>query len=110
MKHFIKRNDPFTCEYCGKAVPAGTRGTVRNHCPFCLASKHVDQNPGDRLEGCAGRMPAIRAYYLGGQIHLVHRCERCGLERENEAAETPCVAPDDLDLIYALMRKASMEV
>ncbi len=110
MKRFTKRNEPFICEHCKREVPAGTRGTNRNHCPFCLCSKHVDVNPGDRQAVCGGLMRPIRAYYLSGRVTIIHRCDWCGIERQNEAAEFPCEPADDRELIYALMRKAAMEV
>ncbi len=110
MKRFTRRNEPFTCSHCGQAVPPGTRGINRNHCPYCLYSQHVDVNPGDRAAECGGMMPPLRAYYLSGHITIIHRCERCGFERQNRAAESPCEVPDDLDVIYALMRKDSLEL
>jgi hypothetical protein len=110
MKQFTKRNEAFTCAHCGKAVPAGTHGVMRNHCPYCLASLHTDKNPGDRQSTCGGTMKAIQAYYLSGRITLVHRCTRCGLERKNRIAELPCDPPDDLDVIMQLMEQVARSV
>lgn len=110
MKRFTTRNDPFTCEHCGKAVPAGTRGVMRNHCAFCLYGKHVDDHPGDRQATCGGLMQPVHAFYQAKQIVLVHRCQRCGIERHNRAAMPPCATPDDLDVILALMRKSAESV
>ncbi|WDF05905.1 RNHCP domain-containing protein [Shouchella hunanensis] len=31
-------------------------GSYRNHCPFCLYSKHQDIIPGDRASTCGGLM------------------------------------------------------
>ena len=44
--------DVFTCRVCGWPVgpqDAGTRH--RNHCPRCLSSVHLDDEPGDRALG-----------------------------------------------------------
>ena len=48
---FIRKTEDFICEHCGREV----RGNgYTNHCPYCLWSKHVDINPGDRAAGCGG--------------------------------------------------------
>ena len=58
MKQFTKRDESFICENCGKEV--GELGyTSRDHCPHCLYSKHVDINPGDRLNTCKGLLKPI---------------------------------------------------
>lgn len=59
-KRFSKNDSGFVCAHCGKKVePLGY--TSRNHCPFCLWSLHVDENPGDRACECGGEMePDIR--------------------------------------------------
>ena len=44
--NFTEIDEEFICENCGKKV--GKLGySCRNHCPYCLYSKHVDKNPGD---------------------------------------------------------------
>jgi hypothetical protein len=49
-------NTGFRCEHCQQMVQPVTNGSYRNHCPFCLHSKHVDIMPGDRRNpGCQGR-------------------------------------------------------
>lgn len=109
-KRFTKRNEGFRCVQCEREVPPGTKGTIRNHCPYCLFGMHIDDNPGDRQASCGGRMKPIGAFYKGGKAHIQYRCQRCGLERPNQAAEAPCAEPDNRDLIFALMRKASLTV
>ena len=43
-------NDSFPCENCGKMItPEGAGTHHRNHCPYCLCSIHVDNEPGDRI-------------------------------------------------------------
>ena len=43
---FTEIDEEFVCENCGKKVPK-LGYSCRNHCPYCLHSKHVDKNPGD---------------------------------------------------------------
>jgi hypothetical protein len=82
-------NQPFRCGKCrvfvGQTVSGGKH---RNHCPFCLASRHVDlRRPGDRECPCRALMPAIGvAFRADGEQMLVHRCNGCGIERQNRIA------------------------
>jgi RNHCP domain-containing protein len=82
-------NEPFRCGRCrmfvGQTVSGGKH---RNHCPFCLASRHVDlRRPGDRESPCRAVMPAIGvAFRADGEQMLVHRCNGCGIERQNRIA------------------------
>ena len=55
--------DPFTCRVCGRlVVPAGAGSNHRNHCPNCLASVHLDEEPGDRASPCHGVMDPIAVW------------------------------------------------
>ncbi len=97
MPKFIARNDPFVCEQCGKQVePIAFGGSYRNHCPFCLFSKHVDgEIPGDRGNSCQGLMEPIGVTTRRtGEYVLVHRCLKCGFERLNRVA-----GDDDTELL-----------
>jgi hypothetical protein len=96
-------NTGFTCEQCGKAVEPVSDGSYRNHCPFCLYSKHVDNEPGDRLSTCGGLMEPVGAtYHTKKGYQIRHRCLTCGAEQLNKAAlET--VQPDDFDLLIRLV-------
>lgn len=80
-------NDGFVCKHCGQAVKPLTSGSYRNHCPFCLYSKHVDVIPGDRLATCHGLMEPIAVDQSAkkGWI-LIHQCEACGKIQRNKAA------------------------
>ena len=43
--------DSFTCKACGRLVVSDGAGSGhRNHCPNCLSSLHLDNEPGDRFE------------------------------------------------------------
>ena len=46
-KRFKMIDEDYICDVCGDEVKA-LGYTARDHCPNCLASKHVDINPGDR--------------------------------------------------------------
>lgn len=92
------RNEAFTCERCAAAVPAHP-SSVRNHCPSCLWSKHVDVAPGDREAVCGGMMEPVGVEGLRGKWRVVQRCIACGEER-------PCVAApdDDIERLVAAAR------
>jgi DNA-directed RNA polymerase subunit RPC12/RpoP len=95
-------NNSFICEHCGQMVAALTNGSYRNHCPFCLFSKHVDQTPGDRACLCRGLMePAGLRYKPGKGYQIVHRCLKCGVEQVNRVAENT-VQPDWIDVLINL--------
>ena len=85
QRQFQRKSETFVCELCHEEV-VGSGYT--NHCPQCLYSKHVDINPGDRLESCQGLMVPIAIKLKGGQpVSVVHRCQQCGIERSNKLSE-----------------------
>ena len=48
-------HDSFTCKVCGRlCTPQNAGSDHRNHCPNCLASLHVDDEPGDRARHAFG--------------------------------------------------------
>ena len=83
---FTRTAEDFTCDFCGTQVKGNG---YTNHCPNCLASKHVDVNPGDRAATCHGVMEPIGMEVRHGKEYIIHRCEKCGHERPNK------VAPND---------------
>ena len=38
----------------------------RNHCPNCLSSLHVDEEPGDRASDCGGIMEPVAVWVRKG--------------------------------------------
>jgi hypothetical protein len=58
-------------------------GRNRNHCPYCLYSRHVDDSaPGDRASSCGAAMAPVAFFRRPkGEQVLVHRCLGCGFER-----------------------------
>ena len=96
-KRFSKNDSGFICEHCGREVePLGY--TSRNHCPYCLHSKHLDINPGDRASECCGLLVPVHAEISAKKGYVVvHKCERCGEIHKNKAA-----ADDNISLIIKL--------
>lgn len=102
-KLFRNLNEGFICEYCGgKVSPLKYGGHNRNHCPFCLYSKHVDNVvPGDRSSSCRGLMkPVATQTKRTGEYSLIHRCLTCGKISINRVA-----GDDNWDLICELSTK-----
>lgn len=101
-KRFKKNDDGFICANCGLEVqPLGY--SSRNHCPRCLCSLHVDVMPGDRQNSCGGILRPVRVLPdpKKGYV-IIHRCDKCGEERRNRAANEAPVQPDDVDLLIRL--------
>lgn len=97
---FTKIDEEFVCEHCGKQVPK-LGYTSRNHCPYCLYSKHVDVYPGDRSEECHGLLEPIEVELNSKKGYvIVFRCQKCGKIRKNKVAKD-----DNMDKIIALSAK-----
>jgi hypothetical protein len=93
----IHRNEGFVCASCGAEVPPAPGSAVRNHCPACLCSLHVDGAvPGDRASSCHGVMRPVALEMTGGPV-VVQRCARCGHERRNRLHPDWTDAPDRID-------------
>lgn len=102
-KRFTSRNEEFTCEVCSKRV-SPRKKSCRNHCPFCLSSKHIDIFPGDRANTCQGVQKAIGYENFSQKgLVLIFRCERCQAITKNIAAENDPIQADDFDLIIKLL-------
>ena len=80
--------DSFTCKVCGTFVVPDNAGTQnRNHCPHCLSSVHLDNEPGDRMSFCKGIMDPIGVWVRkNGEWALIHRCRICGVLSSNRIA------------------------
>ncbi|MEK7136338.1 MAG: RNHCP domain-containing protein [Patescibacteria group bacterium] len=84
-ENFIKVKEDFICGYCGKDVKGDG---YTNHCPFCLWSKHVDINPGDRGSECGGLMEPEQLEKDGDEFVITHKCLDCGYQKRNKTALT----------------------
>ena len=97
--------ETFVCKACGRTVvPDGAGSSHRNHCPYCLASKHLDVVPGDRAADCGGMMEPIAVWVRkNGEWALIHRCRICGDISSNR------IAADDnpMKLMSIAMRPVS---
>jgi hypothetical protein len=96
-KKFQKKIEDFTCEFCGNQV-TGTGYT--NHCPKCLYSKHVDINPGDRMEACGGLMKPISYDFEKQEYIIIHACQTCGAIKRNKMS-----VEDNFDELLKLTKR-----
>ncbi len=96
MKQFMMRDEGFICEACGKEV-LPLKYSARDHCPFCLCSKHVDIMPGDRKNTCLGILEPIGIEKFKDTYKIVYRCKKCGELHKNIMAKD-----DNMDLIILL--------
>ena len=95
--NFTKIDEDFTCENCGRKVKK-LGYSCRNHCPYCLYSKHVDNMPGDRQEECHGKLRPVGVEIDSKKGYvIIFKCEKCGKIRKNTAAKD-----DNMDLIIKL--------
>ena len=84
-------NSDFQCCHCGGYVSA-SRSLAgvgnRNHCPYCLWSRHLDLfEAGDRLAACKASMRPVSltlkrsrdkyAPAAAGELMLIHLCTTC---------------------------------
>lgn len=105
-RRFTKLNPAFTCLHCHKAVPPSDR-TARNHCPYCLHSRHVDINPGDRAQDCGGLMRPQGYEFRGKKgLSIEFVCLKCQHRGYNIALLDGETVPDDYDQILALTPRA----
>ncbi len=84
----MKQRQSFRCAHCRLDVSTSAPGTAhRNHCPYCLWSRHVDEEPGDRAADCGSSMEPIAITVRGsGEWVLIHRCAGCGELHSNRTA------------------------
>lgn len=91
--------EDFVCEHCEAEVEGDG---YTNHCPKCLWSLHVDDNPGDRANGCAGLMEPLSVEYKSNGSIIMHKCTKCGILKKNVATDN-----DDMGTILQVMRKGA---
>lgn len=103
----------FKCLNCGKGISTDSLiGTLnRNHCPFCLYSKHIDQNiPGDRKSSCQAPMEPVGLTFKHegkdkygkerqGEIMLIHRCLK-----DNKISINRIAGDDDPEIILKIFQ------
>ena len=101
-RRFTAINEPFVCEYCGKNVPVA-KTSCRNHCPYCLSSKHVDINPGDRANPCKGKMKPIGYHKHKKKGWMIdYEYLSCKEKHRNIAILDDEILPDNYDVLLSL--------
>ena len=99
-KRFKMIDENFICEVCGKSVNK-LDYTARDHCPYCLCSKHLDINPGDRLSECKGILRPIDIEKSKKDTYkIIYKCDKCGELKKNKTA-----IDDNFDKILEIMSK-----
>lgn len=96
----ISRDEAFVCTNCGRDVPLGGR-RPRDHCPWCLYSKHVDVVPGDRAADCGGALVPVGLVPAPKGMMIEYRCGTCGSLRRNRVLDD-LVPPDDPGALRAV--------
>jgi DNA-directed RNA polymerase subunit RPC12/RpoP len=101
----------FVCMRCKAEVyanPMIAGVQNRNHCPYCLSSRHLDYLiSGDRMSACKAVMQPIgltvkpgRNKYGGisfGELMLIHCCSECGKISINRLA-----ADDQVEILFEI--------
>ncbi len=101
-KRFTKNDNAFICMHCGLSVSA-LGYTSRNHCPRCLYSLHLDNQPGDRQNPCGALMRPISVETDPRRGYIIlHKCTKCGEIKRNKAAHEAKEQPDDISLLISL--------
>jgi hypothetical protein len=111
----FKKVKGFECIHCHQWVSfdkfIGTH--FRNHCPFCLWSKHVDEKKsGDRQAFCHGLMKPIGLTFKKegfdkygqprqGELMIIHQCQDCGQISINRLA-----ADDEPQMILKIFEES----
>ena len=99
MKTFNMIDESFVCENCGKKVKK-LGYTARDHCPYCLYSKHVDINPGDRNNQCKGMLEPVGIEKFKDSFKIIYLCEKCHKTHKNIMAKD-----DDMNKIIELSKR-----
>jgi DNA-directed RNA polymerase subunit RPC12/RpoP len=85
MKKFNMIDEEFICDNCNKKVNP-LKYSARDHCPYCLYSKHVDINPGDRANNCKGLLKPIDIEKYKDTYKIIYKCQKCGQTHKNVMA------------------------
>ena len=98
MKQFTKLDEEFICENCKQKIKK-LNYTTRDHCNYCLYSKHLDINPGDRQNNCKGLLKPIGIEKFKNTYKIIYKCEKCKQTHKNIMA-----TDDNMDLIIELSK------
>jgi DNA-directed RNA polymerase subunit RPC12/RpoP len=108
-------NPAFRCTRCKAWVesdPEVAGVKHRNHCPYCLYSRHLDRDkPGDRRSDCRAAMRPVGLTLKAshnkygsddGELMLIHHCLGCGALSINRIA-----ADDNAEQILAVFEASA---
>ncbi len=98
-------DEAFICANCKRDVPEGGR-RPRDHCPWCLHSRHEDIVPGDRAAGCGGMLAPVGLTPSPKGLMIEYRCTACGTLRRNRVLDDLAI-PDDPAAVHALVGRPS---
>ena len=96
LKKFNMIDEEFICEYCHEHVEK-LKYTARDHCPYCLYSKHLDINPGDRSNTCHGLLEPVGIEKFKNTYKIIYKCLKC-----NETHKNIMATDDNFDKIIKL--------
>lgn len=99
MKRFTMKDEKFVCENC-KHLVNHLGYTARDHCPYCLFSKHVDIMPGDRSNSCCGLLEPIDIEKFKDSYKIIYKCQKCGEIHKNIMARD-----DNMNIIINISTK-----
>ena len=115
MRAYTATFGDFRCAHCQSLVSSAhllSGVNNRNHCPYCLWSRHLDLfAAGDRLSACKAPMkpigltmkPGRNKYQRAarGELMLIHECAECKTLSINRIA-----ADDDPETVMAVFRES----
>lgn len=99
MKKFNMIDESFICENCNKEIEK-LQYSARDHCNYCLYSKHVDIYPGDRANNCLGLLEPMGIEKYKNTYKIIYKCQKCGELHKNIMA-----TDDNFDKIIELSTK-----
>ena len=100
MKRFNMIDESFKCENCHKLV-SKLNYTARDHCNYCLYSKHVDILPGDRKNDCHGMLQPIGIEKYKDTYKIIYKCLKC-----NELHKNIMASDDDMNSIIEISKNS----
>ncbi len=101
-RKFIMRDEEFICTVCHTKVKP-LNYTARDHCPNCLSSLHVDNNPGDRLNTCHGILKPIDMEKYKDTYKIIYKCQKCGQIKKNIMARD-----DNFDALLKIIQNKNI--
>lgn len=101
-KKFTMIDESFVCDVCGKKVEK-LNYTARDHCNYCLSSKHLDINPGDRKANCGGILVPIAIEKANkDKYKIIYKCSKCKEIKKNVMADD-----DNFEKILEIMKESA---